>query len=307
MPWFSQVRQKPLAHWFHTSAISVSKMQTWRSGWYTCHLGQHEMSRSGIFDEEIIHLVRLCLGEAGSSTALIFKFYTLASDSDAICNFFGKRWKYLKYYTLYLIGLPNFPCLSLLIVLLLRELNIFICKGSLLLTWHFLLNCMLDCVISEWTENRSLQGKLRLLILGLFFSFFNIGVYSYKFLFDRCFYCKPYVLVCCVFIFTYLKVFSSFTCKFLILWLFKWIAWFPHIYGLSEVSQVRKQQSELDMEQKNGSKLGKEYVKAVYCHPAYLTYMQSTSWEMPGWMKHKLESKLLGEISITSDTQMTPP
>ena len=55
------------------------------------------------------------------------------------------------------------------------------------------------------------------------------------------------------------------------------------------------------------SKLGKEYVKAVYCHPAYLTYMQSTSCEMPGWMKHKLESRLPGEISVTSDMQMTPP
>ena len=65
--------------------------------------------------------------------------------------------------------------------------------------------------------------------------------------------------------------------------------------------QVRKQQLELDMEQQTGSKLGKEYMKAVYCHPAYLTYMQSTSLEMPGWMKHKLESRLLGEISITSD------
>ena len=61
------------------------------------------------------------------------------------------------------------------------------------------------------------------------------------------------------------------------------------------------------MEQQTGSKLGKEYVKAVYCYPAYLTYTQSTSCEMPGWMKHKLESRLLGEISITSDTQMTPP
>ena len=50
--------------------------------------------------------------------------------------------------------------------------------------------------------------------------------------------------------------------------------------------QVKKQQLELDMEQQTGSKLGKEYVKAVYCHPAYLTYMQSTSWEMPGWKKH---------------------
>ena len=64
---------------------------------------------------------------------------------------------------------------------------------------------------------------------------------------------------------------------------------------------------EPDMEQWTGSKLGKEYVKAVYCHPAYLTYMQSTSCKMLGWMKHKLESRLLGEISITSDTQMIPP
>ena len=53
--------------------------------------------------------------------------------------------------------------------------------------------------------------------------------------------------------------------------------------------------------------MGKEYVKAVYCHPAYLTYMQSTSCDVPGWMNHKLESRLLGEISITSDMQMTPP
>ena len=71
--------------------------------------------------------------------------------------------------------------------------------------------------------------------------------------------------------------------------------------------QVKKQQLELDMEQQAGSKLGKEYVKAVYCHPAYLTYMQSTSWETLGWKKHKLESRLQGEISITSDTQVTPP
>ena len=59
--------------------------------------------------------------------------------------------------------------------------------------------------------------------------------------------------------------------------------------------QVKKQQLELDMEQQTGSKLGKEYVKAIYCHPAYLTYMQSTLCEMPGWMKHKLESRLLGK------------
>ena len=71
--------------------------------------------------------------------------------------------------------------------------------------------------------------------------------------------------------------------------------------------QVKKQQVELDMEQQTGSKLGKEYVKAVYRHPDYLTYMQRTSCEMLGWKQHKLESRLLGEISITSDTQMTPP
>ena len=71
--------------------------------------------------------------------------------------------------------------------------------------------------------------------------------------------------------------------------------------------QVRKQQLELDMKQQTGSKQEKEYVNTVYCHPAYLTYMQSTSWETLGWMKHKLESRLPGEISITSDTQMTPP
>ena len=64
---------------------------------------------------------------------------------------------------------------------------------------------------------------------------------------------------------------------------------------------------ELDVEQQTGSKLGKKYVKAVYCHPTYLTYMQSTSCKMPGWMKCKLESRLLGEIPITLDTQMTPP
>ena len=71
--------------------------------------------------------------------------------------------------------------------------------------------------------------------------------------------------------------------------------------------QVKKHQLELDMEQQTGSKLGKEYVKAVYCHPTYLTYVQSTSWETLGWKKHKLESRLLWEISITSDMQMTSP
>ena len=71
--------------------------------------------------------------------------------------------------------------------------------------------------------------------------------------------------------------------------------------------QVKKQYLDPDMEQWTGSKLGKEYIKAVYCYLAYLTYMQSTSCEMPGWMKHKLESRLLGEISIISDMQMTSP
>ena len=70
--------------------------------------------------------------------------------------------------------------------------------------------------------------------------------------------------------------------------------------------QVKKQHLELDMEQQDGSKSGKEYPKVLYCHPAYLTYMQSTSCEMLGWMKQKLESRFLGEISITSDIQMTP-
>ena len=71
--------------------------------------------------------------------------------------------------------------------------------------------------------------------------------------------------------------------------------------------QVKKQQLEPDMEQQTGSKLGKKYIKAVYCHPVYLTYTQSTSCEMPDWMKHKLESRLPGEISVTSDMQMIPP
>ena len=71
--------------------------------------------------------------------------------------------------------------------------------------------------------------------------------------------------------------------------------------------QVKQQQLELDTEQQIGSKSGKEYIKAVYCHPAYLTSMQSTSWEMPGWMKHKLKSRLPGEISITPYMQMTSP
>ena len=71
--------------------------------------------------------------------------------------------------------------------------------------------------------------------------------------------------------------------------------------------QVKKQQLEPDMEQWTDSKLGNEYVKPVYCRSVYLTYMKSTSCEFLGWMKHKLESRLLGEISITSDIEMTPP
>ena len=70
--------------------------------------------------------------------------------------------------------------------------------------------------------------------------------------------------------------------------------------------QVKKQQLEPDVAQQTGSKLAKEYFKAVYCHPAYLTNMQNTSWEM-SWKKHKLESRLLGEISVASDMEMTPP
>ena len=71
--------------------------------------------------------------------------------------------------------------------------------------------------------------------------------------------------------------------------------------------QVKKQQFELDIEQQTGSKSGKEYIEAVFCQPAYLTYTQSTSCKMPDWMKHKLESRLLGGISITSNMQMTAP
>ena len=71
--------------------------------------------------------------------------------------------------------------------------------------------------------------------------------------------------------------------------------------------QVKKQQLESDMEQQTGSKLGKEYFKAVYCQSALPTYIQSTSCEMPGWMNYKLESRLVREISITTDTQMTSP
>ena len=71
--------------------------------------------------------------------------------------------------------------------------------------------------------------------------------------------------------------------------------------------QVKKQQLEPDMEQQFSSKLGKEYIKAVYCHPAYLTCMQNTSWETLGWVKQNLESRLPGEISVTSDMQIASP
>ena len=77
----------------------------------------------------------------------------------------------------------------------------------------------------------------------------------------------------------------------------------PAFWGIC--MQIKKQQLEPDMEQQTGSKLGKEYVKAVYCHPACLTCMQSTSWKMPGWMKHKLESRLPGETTAP-DKQVIP-
>ena len=81
-----------------------------------------------------------------------------------------------------------------------------------------------------------------------------------------------------------------------------------HLTHLLEICmQVKKQQLELDMEQQTDSRSEKECIKVVYCYPAYLAYIQSTSCEMPGWIKHKLESRLLGEISITSDMQMTQP
>ena len=81
----------------------------------------------------------------------------------------------------------------------------------------------------------------------------------------------------------------------------------PDLPPEKHVCRLKKQQLKLDMEQQTGSKSGKEYIKAAYCHPACLTYMQSTSYEMLSRMKHKLESRLPGEISITSDMQMIPP
>ena len=87
----------------------------------------------------------------------------------------------------------------------------------------------------------------------------------------------------------------------------RWDYQTDHVTCLLRNLYAGQEATEADMEQQTGSKLGKEYVKAMYCHPTYLTYMQSTSCEMQGWMKHKLKSRLLGEISITSDMQMTPP
>ena len=80
-----------------------------------------------------------------------------------------------------------------------------------------------------------------------------------------------------------------------------------HLMCLPRNLYAGQEATELDMEQQTGSKLGKEYVKAVYCQPAYLTYMWSMSCEMLGWMKLKLKLRLPGEISITSDMQMIPP
>ena len=92
------------------------------------------------------------------------------------------------------------------------------------------------------------------------------------------------------------------------LWkIFKQIRISDHLICLLRNLYAGQEATELDMEQQTGSKLGKEYIKAVYCHPTYLTHMQSTSCKMPEWMKHKLESRLLREISITSDMQMTSP
>ena len=80
-----------------------------------------------------------------------------------------------------------------------------------------------------------------------------------------------------------------------------------HLTHLLRNLYAGQEETELDTEQWTSSKLRKEYVKAVYCHPAYLNYMQSTSCEMPGWMKRRLESRLLGEVTVTSDMQMTSP
>ena len=79
-----------------------------------------------------------------------------------------------------------------------------------------------------------------------------------------------------------------------------------HLTSWETCMQIKKQQLELDMEQQTDSKSGKEYIKAIYCHPAYLTYMQSTSWETLGWTKRKLELRFVGEISINSYVQVTP-
>ena len=96
-------------------------------------------------------------------------------------------------------------------------------------------------------------------------------------------------------------------CGLLFAWSNLFLSFLFQLICVVRSKQVKKQQLELDMEQQTGSKLGKEHINAVYCHPTYLTSMQSISCEMPGWMKHKLESRLPGERSITSDMQMAVP
>ena len=101
-------------------------------------------------------------------------------------------------------------------------------------------------------------------------------------------------------------MFSSFQCSLSHPWLNLSLSVLFFLMLLYRPVQVKKQQLEQDMEQQTGPKFGRKYVKAVYYHPAYLTSMQSTSCKMLVWMKHKLESRLMGEISTTSDMQMTP-
>ena len=103
----------------------------------------------------------------------------------------------------------------------------------------------------------------------------------------------------------YAKAFDWVDC--IMLWkILKEMSVLDHLISWETFIWVKKQQLELDMEQGTGSKLGKEYIKAMYCHSTYLTYMQSTSCKMPGWLNHKMESRMLGEISTTSDIQVIP-
>ena len=94
-------------------------------------------------------------------------------------------------------------------------------------------------------------------------------------------------------------------CGLLFAWSDLFLSFLLQFICVVRSKQVKKQQLELDTEQQTGSKSGKEHINAVYCHPTYLTSVQSTSREMPGWMKHKLESRLPGEASITSEIQVT--